>query len=83
VQFSREFIEGFRSAISALGNQGDYLLKDWSEPYKYLRSVLEDMQPKKPKDIAGMKIVVSETVAKDVIEFHHADGRIERFKLPT
>ena len=82
MQFTRDYLAGFFAAVDELGRHGGYLHKDWSEPYKHLRSVYDRYEIEKPEEIAGMKIVVSEAVAKDVIEFHHADGRIDRFKLP-
>ena len=39
-------------------------------------------EPKaKPVEIGGLKIVVSDKLPPNAIEFHHPDGRIDRFKI--
>jgi hypothetical protein len=81
MQFSENFIAGFASAVSALGQEGDYRHADWSAPYKFLQEQLAKMEPERPKKILGFKIVVSNAIANDIIEFHHADGRVDRLKI--
>lgn len=37
-------IRGYEQAAEELGRQGDYEGKDWSEPYQYLKSRLEQFK---------------------------------------
>jgi hypothetical protein len=76
-----EFIHGFRHAISALANEGDHRCADWSAPYQYLKSYIDTFEVEGPKEIGGIKLVVSPAVAENMIEFHHEDGRVDRFKI--
>jgi len=78
---SEEFIRGFNCAVERLGNEGDERGVDWSAAYSYLRESSKTLETRLPQDVLGLKIVVSETVASDVIEFHHRDGRVDRLKL--
>lgn len=45
MKMSREFISGFVSAVHTLGQEGDQRSADWSEPYKYLKGVLDTFEP--------------------------------------
>lgn len=36
---------------------------------------------RRQETFCGMKVFYNTTVPPDTIEFHHADGRIDRFKL--
>ena len=37
-------IRGYEMAMEELGHEGDYLHKDWSEPYQFLKSRLAQMR---------------------------------------
>lgn len=76
-----DFISGFLSAVHSLGSEGDARGKDWSEPYAFLKGMLDKFEPEKPKEIAGFKLVVSHTMPNGCLEFHHADGRVDAFKI--
>lgn len=79
----KDFISGFASAVHSLGQEGDHRNKDWSEPYKYLKEMLATFEPEKPKEVLGFKFVVSDSLPPDSFEFHHADGRVERFTVKS
>ncbi len=81
MQMKPDFISGFLSAVHSLGQEGDRTGKDWSEPYAYLKGMLDKFEPEKPKEILGFKLVVSPTMPDGCLEFHHADGRVDAFHI--
>jgi hypothetical protein len=81
VNHSKEYIAGFAAAVHNLGVEGDFRRVDWSGPHGHLKTVLSGLEETKSQEIAGMKIVFSAALERDVIEFHHADGRIDTMRL--
>jgi hypothetical protein len=43
---SQDFVAGYQAAIRDLGNEGDDSGVNWSEPYQFLRSRLQQLQQK-------------------------------------
>lgn len=81
MQLPQGFIDGFTSAVHSLGEEGDRRGADWSAAFQYLKGMLDKFEPEQPKTVAGIRIVVNDKVAPDVIEIHHASGRVEAFRV--
>lgn len=45
MNYSTEFLRGYRAAVKDLGQEGDYRAVDWSKPYQYLSGQLKTITP--------------------------------------